>query len=148
MEPALKKIKNELKEIKTNHNLKYSHENNHIQETVEYAIYYGLNRKKHYLTFRFVYQKKEQALSFIYAYGYYKKQQEIKEVYSLLNYQNTEFPGMVDVDEKQISSIYKFVNQDNCIVNEVPLETQADLIIDIFKKNYASLIKYVKNLDS
>lgn len=148
MEPTLKKIKTELKEIKNNNNLKYSHENNHIQETVEYSLYYGLNRKKHYLTFRFVYQKKENTLSFIYEYAYHKKQREIKEVYSLLNYQNTEFPGMDDIDEKQISSIYKFVNRENKIVNEIALKTQAEIVVDIFKKHYKSMIKYVKNLDA
>jgi len=146
MEQILKNIKKELQIYSKEDKLKYKHLNNVYQETLQYTAFFSLNRKKHYLEFNFVYQKKEESLSFIYNYTFNSKSIIVSESHSLANYPEDSLPGIAEADKLNLKDIYKFEAIDNQIKNKVDILKQYEVILDIFKRNYKSMMKHVKNV--
>lgn len=145
MEQILKKIKTELKGIRKEYTLRLKHMNNKHQEVLEYTNFYGLNFKKHNLVCRFILQKQENALSFTYKYICDKKNCDIIQEYSFMSNDTLEYPCFTEEDIKKIKAIYTFEVEDNIIKNTTDLETQADVLVTVFKKNYKALNGFVKN---
>ncbi len=146
MEKILKNIKKELEKIQKENNLKYSHINNHYQETLRYIAFFALNHKKHYLELNIIYQKREESLSFIYNYAFNSKTIVVNETHSLANYPNDKLPGISEVSKEKISDLYKFEVVESQIKNVVDIDTQCEGILTIFKKNYKSIINHAKKI--
>ena len=144
MEPIIKKIKTDLKPLKTDFNLRLKHINNNYQEILEYTDYYGLNFKKHNLVCKFILQKKENSLTFTYNYVCNKKNCDITKEYSFMSNDIEKYPCFTDADVSRIKELYDFSTEDNIIKNSVSLETQADVLLDIFKKRFKKLTEFVK----
>ncbi len=146
METNLKKIKNSLKEICSKENFKYKHIKNHYQEMIEYYDYYSLNRKKHFLVFRFIFQKQEESISFTYHFEYNNRTKTINETHSLSNYEADKLPGLTEENKEFAKEIYSYAVEDGAIKNTVDLEKQTDKLINLFKKSYNNIIAHVKKL--
>lgn len=144
METIIKAIKNEIKPLRKEYNLRLKHINNHYQEILEYTNYYGLNFKRHNLVCRFILQKQENSISFTYSYICAKKNCDTYNEITFLK-DLDEYPCFSDKDVEEIKSLYQFEMVDNTIKNTVSLETQAELLVRVFKKNYNELTEYVKN---
>ena len=147
MDPILKNIKQTLKPKKKQLNLTFKHLKNHVQDKLLYTKYFGLNRKKHFLQIQLILQQKEQSLSMLYTFAYDKKDKDIEETYSLMNYQDTSFPGMKDLDVSRLERIYQFEAKDHHIENSVSLEEQANTLLEILDKNLEHMVTYVKQLE-
>ncbi|MBI9008593.1 MAG: hypothetical protein JEZ05_01055 [Tenericutes bacterium] len=145
MEQILKKIKTELKDIRKEYVLRLKHINNKHQEILEYTHFYGLNFKKHNLVCRFILQKQENALSFTYKYICDKKNCDVIQEYSFMSTDTEKYPCFTEEDVSKIKELYKFEVVGNIIKNTTDLETQADVLVTAFKKNYKSLCEFVKN---
>ena len=145
MEAILKRIKQELKTIQKTENLRYKHYNNNYQEWLEYHDYYTLNRKKHFLVFRFVYQKQEDSLSLIYNYVFNSKNVVVNESHSLADYKSDSLPGIAEADKIKLKEIFSFSVEDGQIKNTTDIEIQVETIISVFKKNYQSIIEYARD---
>ncbi|XMB72452.1 hypothetical protein RJI07_00775 [Mycoplasmatota bacterium WC30] len=146
MEAILKQIKQELKPIQKAENFRYKHFNNSFQESLEYHDFYTLNRKKHFLVFRFVYQKQEESLSLIYNYAFNSRTIVVNDIHSLADYKNDSLPGIIETDKDKLKDIYKFSVEEGQIKNVVDIEIQLDTILSIFKNNYKNIIDYAKNI--
>lgn len=146
METNLKKIKTELKEICSKENFKFKHVKNHYQDILEYYDYYSLNRKKHFLVFRFVFQKQEESISFTYHFEYNNKTKIVNETHSLSNFEADKLPGISEESKNLAQSIYKYEVIDGKIVNTIDLNKQTEGILKVFKDNYSNIIKHVKNM--
>lgn len=146
MEQILKKIKKEIKPIQKANNLKYSHTNNRYQETLGYTAFFSLNRKKHYLEFRFVYQKQEESLSFLYNYAFNTKTTVVNEAHSLANYPEDKLPGIKEDSKLNCNDLYKFEVVDGQIKNTVDIDVQYEGILTIFRQNFQIIMKYAKNI--
>ncbi len=146
MKAILKQIKSELKEIKKAENLRYKHSNNRYQESLEYHDFYTLNRKKHFLVFRFVYQKQEESLSLIYNYAFNSRSIVVNETHSFSNYNTDELPGILETDKEHLKEIYKFSVEDGQIKNTVDLNIQLKIILSVFKSSYKRIIEHAKKI--
>ena len=146
MEPLLKQIKTELKPIAKAENWKAKHINNHLQEILEYTDYFTLNRKKHYLTLRFILQKREHSLSFIYRYVYNSKTITVDETHSFAEANKKVLPGVSPLDREKLFDIYHYGIEDKTIRNEVPLEEQKQTLMEVFKNNYQTIVNHAKNI--
>lgn len=146
MELILKRIKKELQETIKKENFKYKHTNNIYQEKIEYFDYYTINRKKHFLQYSFIYQKKETSLSFTYHIEYNNKNVNVSETHSLSDYQNDNLPGIKEEHKEMGSLIYKYEVIDHILKNSVDIEKQADNVIKVFLENYQNISKYAKNI--
>ena len=146
MEAILKQIKADLKNNIEADNLKIKHYKHKKQDILEYQTSFSLNRKKHYLNMRFIFQKPEKTLSFSYRCVCTLKNLNIDEEYTFANKELDILPGINPVDREKLRDIYKYVVQENIIINEVPIEEQYKVILPIFKDNYKSIMKYAKNL--
>ncbi len=144
MEPILKTIKTELKPFKQEHNFKVKHFKNAFQEGLEYYDYYSLNRKKHYLVLRFVYQRDQQSLSVFYRYQFQSKTKTVDEDHSFAQNEKATLPGIKKADREKLLQAYRFEVVDGKIINTVPIEEQYNIIIDVFKKNVNSIVKLAK----
>lgn len=146
MEIILKRIKKELKETIKKENLKYKHLNNAYIEEINYSNFYTLNRKKHFLTYSFIYNKKEESLSFNYHIEFNNKNSSINKTHMLSNYQNDDLPGIKEEHKEIGSLIYKYEVVNNVLKNTVDIEKQTDMIIKVFLDNYKSIDNYAKNI--
>ncbi len=147
MEKILKKIKNDLLEIKKQENWKYKKYSNSVQEVLEYLDYFTINRKKHFLSIRFIFQKEQKSLSVIYNIQFHSKNLDINEKYSFENQKQTKLPGIKKENREKLLDIYEFQVIDNQIINTVPLETQYEVIINVFKNSIHNIIEYAKNIN-
>ncbi|MBN2540486.1 MAG: hypothetical protein JXB08_03055 [Bacilli bacterium] len=145
MEPILKTIKTELKPFKKEHNFIVKRIKNAFQDGLEYFDYYSLNRKKHYLVVRFIYQKDQNSLSVIYRYQFQSKTKTIDEEHSFAEMDKVHLPGIKKADREKLYGAYKFDVVENKIVNTVPLEEQHKIIIDVFQNNINSIVKLAKS---
>ena len=148
MELIVKKIKTELKPIRKEYTLRLKHYTNKHQEILEYTNFYGLNFKKHNLVCKFILQKQENSLSFTYNYVCTKKNCDVTKEYSFMANDIDKYPCFTDADVLKIKDLYDFETVDNTIKNRVPLETQADVLLSVFKKNFHKLNEFVKNQDN
>ena len=146
MEAHLKQIKTELKEICEKENFKYKHVKNHYQEMLEYHDFFALNRKKHFLVFKFIYQKQEESISFTYHFEYNNKTKTVNETHSLSNHEVDKLPGVSSDSIDLAKTIYQYEVVDGQIKNAVDLDKQTTNILSVFKNNYSSIITHVKNL--
>jgi len=146
MEPILKRIKNDLKELKKAENWKYKHINSSVQERLEYTDFFALNRKKHNLTLAIVFQKEAKSISVNYHVQYHGKNSEIDEIYSFENEEQKHLPGISKADREKLLELYQYKAEGNTIVNEVPLEKQYETIMKILAKDIQAIIKYAKSL--
>lgn len=146
MQANLKQIKTELKDISKKENFKFKHVKNHYQDMLEYYDFFSLNRKKHYLVFRFIYQKQEESISFIYQFEYNNKTKAVNETHSLSNHEADNLPGLTEQAKEMAKEVYEYAVEGDAIKNKVELKTQTELILKIFKENYISIINYVKKL--
>lgn len=147
MDPILKQIKTELKPICQEENLKLKHIKNHFQEVLEYHDYYGLNRKKHFLLMRFILQKQEKSLSFVYRHVHSNRNGSTDESYSFADADQMTLPGITKTRQEKLLNLYQYQVEEGKIVNTVPLEEQYAIIIDVFKNSYKNIIKHAKNLN-
>ena len=146
MEETLKRIKKELHKIIKSENLKYKHTKDKYMEKLEYSNFYTLNRKKHFLTYSFIYQKKEESLSFNYHIEFNNKTININETHMLSDYLNDSLPGIKEEHKEMGSLIYKYEVDNNVLKNTVDIEKQATSVIKVFIENYKSIDKYAKNI--
>lgn len=145
MEMILKQIKNELKELSKQETFNLKHSKNKFQDKLEYFNYYTLNRKKHFLVFRFIYQKVEESLSFTYHIEIHNKNQDLIEDYNISDIDSS-LPGINEEYRDMIKSIYDYQVDDQRIVNKIDIQQQYEKIMLIFKKNYKNIIKYAENI--
>ncbi len=147
MEKILKKIKNDLLEIKKQENWKYKRYSNSVQEVLEYLDYFTINRKKHFFSIRFILQKEQKSLSVVYNIQFHSKNLDINEIYSFENQKQTKLPGIKKENRERLLDVYEFRVIDNQIVNMVPLETQYEVIMSVFKDSIQNIMKYAKNIN-
>lgn len=145
MEPILKRIKNDLKELKKAEKWKVKHINSSVQERLEYMDFFALNRKKHNLTLAIVFQKQAKSISVNYRVQYHGKNSDIDELYSFENEEQKHLPGISKADRETLLKIYQFKAEDNTIVNEVPLEKQYETMMKVLAKDIPAIIKYAKS---
>ena len=145
MELILKQIKTDLKQIRKDNNWKFKHINNHFQEILEYTDYYSLNRKKHFLTMRFILQKKENSLSFNYHYVFSSKNFTIDETHSFAESTKDLLPGINPVDREKLRLIYRYEVEEKAIKNQISLDDQVKTVMEVFKANYPAIINHVKS---
>lgn len=148
MEQILKTIKKDLSEIAKKENFKVKHIKNNYQDILEYSYFFTMNRKKHFINFRFIFQKAEESLSFVYHYEFNNKDKTISNTHSLANYQIDSLPGISDSSKERLNSVYKYEIIENKIKNTIQIENQYNIILAVFKKDYNAILKYVKNLSN
>ncbi len=144
MEAILKQIKTELKTIRKENSFKLKRVNNHYQDRLDYYDYYSINRKKHYLMMSFIFQKKENSLSFIYNYVCTLKNCDINTTNSFQDALEKTIPGVNKADRQKLIGIYDFEVIDDIIQNKVSIEEQTKVVLDVFKNSYKSIIQSVK----
>lgn len=145
MEAIIKQIKTDLKPLKKDLGLRLKRTNNQKQEILEYIKVFGLNQNKHNLTLKISLQKAEKSISLNYSYICMKKHCELDETFSFFNDQTKEYPGLPDEDVKRIKELYQFDVIEGVIQNQVPLETQAEVLVKVVNKNWADIVDFVKN---
>ncbi|MCK4551811.1 MAG: hypothetical protein KAU02_02755 [Tenericutes bacterium] len=145
METILKQIKKDLQDLSKKEAYNVKHSKNKFQDKLEFYKYYTLNRKKHFLVFRFVYQKLEESLSFTYHIEFHNRNKDLIEDYNLSDI-DAGLPGIDEEYNDVIKSIYNYQVDNQRIVNKVDINQQYEKIMLIFKKNYMNIIKYAENL--
>ncbi|MCK5731475.1 MAG: hypothetical protein KAH13_00500 [Tenericutes bacterium] len=145
MEMILKQIKKDLYEISKKEAYNVKHSKNKFQDKLEYFNYFTLNRKKHFLVFRFVYQKLEESLSFTYHIEIHNRNQDLIEDYNLSDIDSS-LPGINEEYKDMIKSIYDYQVDNQRIVNKVDIKQQYEKIMLIFKKNYMNITKYAETI--
>jgi len=147
MEKILKKIKNDLIGIKKQENWKFKKYSNNVQAILEYLDYFTINRKKHFLSIRFILQKEQKSLSVIYNIKFNTKNLNVDETYSFEDKNQENLPGIKKENREKLLQIYKFQVKENQIVNTVSLEEQYEVIMKVFKDDIKTVIEYAKNIN-
>jgi len=95
---------------------------------------------------RFVFQKRENSLCFVYRYVFNSKTTTLDETYSFSDKDITVLPGVNPIDREELRSMYNYVLQDNRIVYGVPLDLQAKKVFEVFQNNHKSIIEHARNI--